>query len=199
MDYGPFGWIEEYHPLFAKWTGSGQHFGFMNQPNAAFANYNVLVSSVVPVLCADGKQNPDEVAKEFLNKGAVVVEQAVSEMHRIKLGFDKDQDIGDDLFSSLEPLLRKSRTDWTLFYRQLTYVMRDFPKETDTDYEAMFAMLEGTEDEQKEGRSVFYEPLAAEVKGEWILWMQQWREALKSSGSLGTAYERMRTANPKVS
>jgi uncharacterized protein YdiU (UPF0061 family) len=24
MDYGPFGWIEEYSPVFAKWTGSGQ-------------------------------------------------------------------------------------------------------------------------------------------------------------------------------
>jgi uncharacterized protein YdiU (UPF0061 family) len=31
MDYGPFGWMEEYIPSFAKWTGSGAHFGFMNQ------------------------------------------------------------------------------------------------------------------------------------------------------------------------
>jgi uncharacterized protein YdiU (UPF0061 family) len=34
MDYGPFGFLEEYEPLFAKWTGSGQHFGFLNQINA---------------------------------------------------------------------------------------------------------------------------------------------------------------------
>ena len=31
MDYGPFGWMEEYNPVFAKWTGSGEHFGFLNQ------------------------------------------------------------------------------------------------------------------------------------------------------------------------
>jgi serine/tyrosine/threonine adenylyltransferase len=27
MDYGPFGFMEEYNPVFAKWTGSGEHFG----------------------------------------------------------------------------------------------------------------------------------------------------------------------------
>ena len=38
MDYGPFGWIDKYDPLFAKWVGSGEHFAFMNQPNAAGVN-----------------------------------------------------------------------------------------------------------------------------------------------------------------
>ena len=31
MDYGPFGWLERYDPMFAKWTGSGEHFAFINQ------------------------------------------------------------------------------------------------------------------------------------------------------------------------
>jgi len=26
MDYGPFGWMDAYDPLFAKWTGSGEIF-----------------------------------------------------------------------------------------------------------------------------------------------------------------------------
>jgi uncharacterized protein YdiU (UPF0061 family) len=42
MDYGPFGFLEEYDPLFAKWTGSGEHFAFANQPQAGFANWQVL-------------------------------------------------------------------------------------------------------------------------------------------------------------
>ena len=29
MDYGPFGWMDEYDPLFAKWTGSGEIFFFV--------------------------------------------------------------------------------------------------------------------------------------------------------------------------
>eukprot|EP00439_Symbiodinium_sp_Y106_P046551 s5758_g5.t3 len=42
MDYGPFGFIDRYDPLFAKWTGSGEHYGFLNQPQAAMANYHTL-------------------------------------------------------------------------------------------------------------------------------------------------------------
>lgn len=199
MDYGPFGWMEEYNPLFAKWTGSGQHFGFMNQPNAAFANYNVLVSSVVPVICAaDGSnKDRDQVAKPFLEKGARIFEKAVEEMFRVKLGFKTNQDVGDDIFESLEPLMRKSRVDYTILFRQLTNVVRDFSKESDRDYEAMFALIEGNKEDQKAGLTAFYEPLTDELRDEWLLWLQQWRQALVACGSLETAYERMRTANPK--
>ena len=37
MDYGPFGFMDAYDPLFAKWTGSGEHFAFANQPSAGLA------------------------------------------------------------------------------------------------------------------------------------------------------------------
>ena len=39
VDFGPFGFIEKYDPGWAMWIGSGDHFGFMNQPRAAHANY----------------------------------------------------------------------------------------------------------------------------------------------------------------
>jgi uncharacterized protein YdiU (UPF0061 family) len=50
MDYGPFGWMDAYDPLFAKWVGSGEHFAFMNQPGAGVANFAVLAASVAPLL-----------------------------------------------------------------------------------------------------------------------------------------------------
>lgn len=28
MNYGPFSFLDVYHPLAAKWTGSGEHFWF---------------------------------------------------------------------------------------------------------------------------------------------------------------------------
>ena len=31
MDYGPFGFIERFVPLWNMWVGGGQHFGFLNQ------------------------------------------------------------------------------------------------------------------------------------------------------------------------
>jgi uncharacterized protein YdiU (UPF0061 family) len=44
MDYGPFGWMEEYNPVFAKWTGSGEHFGFLNQASV----YRVSLIATLP-------------------------------------------------------------------------------------------------------------------------------------------------------
>ncbi len=46
MDYGPFGFVEFYDPLFAKWIGSGEHFAFMNQPTAALANFMTAAAAL---------------------------------------------------------------------------------------------------------------------------------------------------------
>lgn len=200
MDYGPFGFMEEYNPLFAKWTGSGDHFGFMNQPNAAFANYNVLVSSVVPVIAAaKGEEDPDVVGQPFMEQAQRIFKQRVDETFRTKLGLPKDADVGDDIFKSLESLLRISRVDWTLFWRQLTYVARDFPDMSSTDYEDMMVTLENSEVDSNSDSSPFYETLDPKLRRQWIAWIEQWRDALQSvreNDDVG-AYERMRMANPK--
>jgi len=201
MDYGPFGWIEEYNPLFAKWTGSGPHFGFMNQPNAGFANYNVLVASVAPVLVAGTGQTPDEVIAAIVEPAARLFERKVDEMFRRKLGFATDQDVGDALWETLEPLMRKSRIDWTLFFRQLTYVAQHLIDHPDVTAESMLAMIEGNEIE-REGSSAFYDPLSDNLREEWLSWLEQWKDALQATddddnNSEATAYERMRVTNPK--
>ena len=73
MDCGPFGWIEEYSPLFAKWTGSGDHFGFLNQPTAGFTNYQVLVESIVPVIAAANRiDSPNQLIDEFMTKAQTI-------------------------------------------------------------------------------------------------------------------------------
>jgi uncharacterized protein YdiU (UPF0061 family) len=193
MDYGPFGWLEEFTDLFAKWTGSGQHFGFLNQPAAGFANFQVLAESVAPVIMAatDPGNNPDELIEKIMEEAQVVFRLKVDEVFRTKLGLDKDADVGDDLWEGLKPLLRKSRVDWTLFWRQLTYVAQTFSDLESTDYEDMMKTLEG----QGEA-SPFYEPLSPEVRQEWLAWIEQWRDVLQGIEATN-AYETMRTANPK--
>lgn len=195
MDYGPFGFIEEYNPLFAKWTGSGQHFAFMNQPQAGFVNYNTLVMSVVPVIAAQRQQDPEEVAKPFLERATEIFEGKVDEMFRTKLGFESDQDVGDEVWSVLEPLLRKSRVDWTLFFRQLTYASRELTK-SDVTAEHLLSLVEGNENERN-GSSPFYEPLSTDFRTEWIQWIKQWQDAMISSGAAESAFERMAVTNPK--
>ena len=198
MDYGPFGFLEEYNPLFAKWTGSGQHFGFLNQPSAGYANYNVLVQSVVPVICAArGDDDVDETMKEFTDTAAELFQGKSDETFRLKLGFEAEHDVGDTVWASLEPFLLKSRTDWTVFFRQLAYVMKEFPDLASSDFKGMLAMLEGDES-ARPGSSAFYEPLSEEQREEWLTWLGEWRQALALSvDDDNSIYERMRLVNPK--
>jgi len=215
VDYGPFGFMDEYHPLFAKWTGSGDHFGFMNQSNAGYANFAVLVSSIMPIVRAYSG-NMDEAKTfqdEIMKKAQVVFDEKLIAVLRTKMGFQPSDSSPDELWADLEAILRETRADWTLFWRQLTTVAKVFPlrrekdgsgKFTSIDYGGMLQTLQG--DENKDGPSPFYVPLDVESKTKLLKWIQSWREALIESykeNELSTSSdyiapdERMRLANPK--
>ena len=200
---GPFGWMDEFTPLFAKWTGSGQHFGFLNQPSAGFVNYQVLVESVVPVIAVARRtagvtdaEMTTKLLEEFMTKAQVIFNQKTEEIFNLKFGLPADADAGEDLWESLQGLLTSTRTDWTLFWRQLSYIMRDMGDLDDTDYESMMKKLEGN----GEGSDVspFYEPLTSQQRKDWIEWITEWREILKvTKRPSEEIFEQMKSNNPK--
>ena len=205
MDYGPFGFMEEYDPLFAKWTGSGQHFGFMNQPSAAFANYGVLVESVVPVIAAaQGRTEHETIQNDFLEKAQEIFQNKADEVFRIKLGFNHDYVAADDVWEALEHFLRNSRVDYTLFFREMSYMVRDTPNLFDdvesVSTEALLTRLIGN-DSKRDGSSPFYEELAKEAQTKLKAWLHMWRSALKSSYddnlNVDNVAQRMLQLNPK--
>jgi len=199
MDYGPFGWMDEFAPLFAKWTGSGQHFGFLNQPSAGFVNYQVLVESVAPIIAVARRtagvtdsEMTDKVVAEFMTKAQVIFNQKTEEMFNMKLGLPVDADMGEELWESLQGVLSHTRTDWTLLWRELSYIMKDFSDLEDTDYEAMMKKLEEGDS------SPFYEPLPARERNDWVEWIQSWRETLKATKRPSEEVcEQMLKSNPK--
>jgi uncharacterized protein YdiU (UPF0061 family) len=199
MDYGPFGWMEEYNPLFAKWTGSGQHFGFLNQPTAGYVNYNVLAESVVPVICAARNiQDPSDTLAYFQTRAQELFQRNLDKALAVKMGLSqKNEAAGKDLWRTLEPLLRVSRVDWTLFWRQLTLVAKKYPTdlESSTNYEEMLQTLIGEDEEGDNSSSPFYEPLSPEHRVQYLDWIQQWRNVVKDEDE--KVYERMRLSNPK--
>jgi uncharacterized protein YdiU (UPF0061 family) len=133
-----------------------------------------------------------------MEPAADIFQTAIDKVFRVKLGFAEDADVGDDVWLALEPLMRNGRTDWTVFFRQLTYVMKEFPDLDSTDYAGMMVVLEA-DDNIRAGSSPFYEMLDPTTREEWIRWIEQWRLALKGCGDSGESfvYERMRTNNPK--
>lgn len=197
MDYGPFGWVEKYHPLEAKWTGSHKHFGFQNQATAGLANYQILVESVAPVICAARDlEDCDAVVEATMEKAQSLFSQRLAENMRIKIGFPRDSEDGDGLWDRLEDsLLVDSHVDWTLFFRQLTYVARDF-KNLKDDPESMITMLESRPSMEEES-GVFYEPLSDSLRRQWKAWLLDWYQELEKNEYVATAYDRMLLANPK--
>lgn len=216
MDYGPFGFMDEYNPLFAKWTGSGEHFGFMNQPSAGFTNFAMLVTSVMPII--EGYSTSIEDARKFQNEiletAQQVFEEKLMESLRSKLGFHPGDESADDLWPKVEILLRTHNVDWTVFWRQLTYVASEFSIHNDgqpsTDYKQMFELLQ-SDDNVREGSSPFYQALDEDASEAFVKWIQEWRLALINSYSktgsstilsqkddiFMKSEDRMRKANPK--
>ena len=212
MDYGPFGFMDKYDPLFAKWTGSGEHFGFLNQPRAALVNYVVLVESLLPLLMKEKGASIDsdeghDVKEKWLMKAQAVFQKDLDQMWMKKLGLDVESKCTDfdpnDLWAEMEALLQKSTTDWTLIWRQLYQVIKEFPvtgSNISTDYEAMFEVINGNEISDP-GSSPFYKPVDIETRKEWIEWIKNWRGALVSTYSKTessiSAEQQMRLVNPK--
>jgi len=182
MDYGPFGWMDEYDPMFAKWVGSGEHFAFMNQPGAGLANFGVLASSVAPLLTG-GENEASRIVAELSSD----MEAAVADTWRKKLGFPagdkKAVTAAASLFDGeLEPLMRASNVDYTLMWRQLA-VVAELP-EGASDAELLAPL-----------RDAFYVAPAAGEAEKWGAFLRRWREAIKADRAGAAA--RIKSENPK--
>jgi len=158
MDYGPFGFMDEYDPLFAKWTGSGEHYGFLNQPYAGLANYVVLLESILPLL--HEHTNAQELRTKYLNDAQHKFQKAINQIWAVKLGLNptKEESLSKSqtLWEELEPLLREAKTDWTIFWRSLYVISREFNDiDNNKHYDQMLQLLIGN-DEVYPRTSPFY-------------------------------------------
>lgn len=182
----------------------------MNQPNAGFANFAVLVESLMPIFDANHK-DVNEIRDEMLTKGQLVFSEAVDNAMRSKLGLTGGtSEMAADavgLWRDIETLLREARADWTLFWRQLTYVAAKYsPAKSEvgdsncSDYDGMLATLLG------EGNTYpFYDPLSDENSTILRAWIEKWHKSLISfyqyaagkSEDVTPPEEIMRLANPK--
>eukprot|EP00746_Dinoflagellata_sp_MGD_P141167 gnl/MRDRNA2_/MRDRNA2_74326_c0_seq1.p1 gnl/MRDRNA2_/MRDRNA2_74326_c0~~gnl/MRDRNA2_/MRDRNA2_74326_c0_seq1.p1 ORF type:complete len:586 (-),score=114.24 gnl/MRDRNA2_/MRDRNA2_74326_c0_seq1:12-1769(-) len=181
MDYGPFGFIDKYDPTFAKWVGSGDHFAFINQPGAAFANLTTLATSLEPVLDSSGKQ----ALQEKLKNAKTVIQDTVSSMWCQKLGFKDRSASAQNLFEQLEELMRESNIDYTITFRQLA----EIAGKPSNDASSLLAPL----------LPAFYDELSSTdyKRDKWVDWIQRWLQQLQSEGCLADAGERMKRVNPK--
>jgi uncharacterized protein YdiU (UPF0061 family) len=179
IDYGPYGWLEDYDPAWTPNTTDRQYkrYRFGNQPSIALWNLVQLAQAIFP-LVEDAKP-----LEEILNGYRNAYQTQYLAMMRRKIGLtleDKDDDL---LLSNLENVLQSTATDMTIFFRKLSQISKE-------DNENPLTLL----------KDAFYDPetLEGKVLEGWELWLQQYTQRLKREAATDEARQHaMNQVNPK--
>ncbi len=182
IDYGPYGWLEDYDP---DWTPNttdrhGRRYRFGNQPGIGQWNLAQLGNALHPLV---GEADPlQEAIDAYVDR----FRNGYGDMVRAKLGLQTwDVDDDESLAIELFDLLRMVETDMTILFRRLADVRLDDTAET----EARFAPLV----------DAFYDPdtVGDDVRNRWHRWLDNYAARTRSEGTGdGLRAETMNAANP---
>lgn len=148
LDYGPFGFIENFDAQYQPWTGGGMHFSFFNQGEAARQNFKMFYSALIPLL--KEHQKAQEQLVDIRNNFPNVFQKKMETMWANKLGLEK---FDKELFNELMSLMTSSFVDYTIFFRELS----NLPKEI------------------SELNHAFYKEPNKELKNRWVQWLENWK------------------------
>ncbi len=115
IDYGPYGWIDDYDPDWTPNTtdAQGHRYAFGRQAEIAYWNLSQLARALSPLF-----DNP-----ESLHAGleCFITAYTTADRHNIaaKLGLAECRDSDVKLMADLRHLLRTTEVDMTIFFRNL--------------------------------------------------------------------------------
>jgi len=172
IDYGPYGWLEGYDPMWTPNTTDAQtqRYTYGNQPGIAQWNLARLAEALLPIV-------EREPLEEGLNLYADTFNTAWRNALAAKLGLAASEPGDEELARDALSALMETETDFTLFFRRLAQV----PLEGSD--EALLAPL----------APAFYDPAAAHPQ--LVAWLRRYLARARAEGPGRPA--RMHTVNPK--
>ncbi|KAA5541877.1 YdiU family protein [Roseiconus nitratireducens] len=181
IDYGPYGWLEDYDPNWTPNTtdAQGRRYRYGNQPQIAQWNLAQFGGALLPLV-----DQRVESLQTGLSHYVQTFEEGWNAMMAAKLGLDRFR--GEDdlaLFGDLLQVLQLAETDMTLFYRELAKV----PCESEVD-----AVCDSLSD-------AYYKPeeVTDEVREQTQNWFDRYRARVRSADiSDANRRERMDRINP---
>lgn len=116
LDYGPYGFMEEYDPGYVcNHSDTEGRYAFNRQPIIGLFNLNCLAHAFSPLLEV-------EQLKSSLCRYEPLYLQHYEEMMREKLGLTEEQPDDSKLLTDMLQLLHANRVDYTIFFRRLSGV-----------------------------------------------------------------------------
>lgn len=187
IDYGPYGWLENYDPNWTPNTtdANGRRYCFGNQPQIAHWNLVQLARAIYPLIeqVEPLQQALDIYTQSFQQGWQTVMTQ--------KLGlntFESDTDAA--LFTELLAILPEVETDMTIFFRRLAMLDVNVESLNDISDETLMNPL----------MEAYYVPeqLTREYRTRMGSWLRSYmRRVCKDNTSYKTRRRRMNAVNPK--
>jgi uncharacterized protein YdiU (UPF0061 family) len=174
IDYGPYGWLEGYDPMWTPNTtdAQGRRYCYGNQPGIAQWNLARLAEALLPIASREELEAGLSFFADTFNEGW-------KKSMRAKIGLAGEEPGDDDLVREMLDALLESETDFTLFFRTLSSV----PSEGND--EQLLAPL----------RPAFY---AENQPHERLLaWLRKYGERIRGEGAQPARAQQMASVNPK--
>lgn len=184
IDYGPYGWLEDYDPDWTPNTtdAQGRRYRFGHQPQVALWNLVQLANAIYPLIEAT---EPLEAALENYRNN---YEPYWLEMMSAKLGLTATTAADNaTLINDLLTMLATTETDMTLFFRELgefDFAQQSFDTTTlDGLLAPAYYQPDTHNDNYREQRQHWFERYAAQLR--------------KQSASFAERQQTMRSVNPR--
>ncbi len=118
IDYGPYGWLEDYNPGWTPNTtdSSTRRYRYGQQPQVAAWNLARLLEAMAPLM------DKPEKLHAVLNVYTESFDRFHNNMWSDKLGLDKFRNEDEDMIRNLNELLQQVETDMTIFFRLLSSI-----------------------------------------------------------------------------
>jgi uncharacterized protein YdiU (UPF0061 family) len=160
IDYGPYGWLEDYDPDWTPNTtdAEGKRYRFRNQPDIVLWNLVQLGNALYPLI-------EDITAMEqVLNSFSTIFDAKFPKMMQQKVGLTSEYDV--DFHNELTTLLTISEVDMTIFYRNLANIEKsDSPEQAFSKIEFSFYQLD---------------KITADLKTRWLNWFVLYLKKIKA-------------------
>jgi uncharacterized protein YdiU (UPF0061 family) len=183
IDYGPYGWIDDYDPNWTPNTtdATGRRYRFGAQPQIAQWNLLQMANAIYPLI------DDADALRDILNDYVTLYTDKWQQMRADKLGLSAFIASDEELHQELNKVMQLTETDMTIFYRKLADVSVDsIDSDDDTLLEPLMTSFYAAESLSKADTKTI------------ATWIRSYLKRVKQDGiNDATRKTKMNRVNPK--